>query len=260
MRRYRYNYQTIIRFSIPVRRHFFLLRCMPCVNAFQQISRRDLFLAPKESVIYGADSWRNPIQYGSVLEPHDSFMFVSSGEARMEPYGMPLERDFYKDLFVVQTPNTAVTDDMKQFLEEKRGGMSGLQLAQTLAEELYNYMQYTPGSTSVTTTAAEAFGQRAGVCQDYAQILIALCREAGIPARYANGFITGLGTTHAWVEVCDGGRWFGIDPTNNVTEMDFGYIKITHGRDVSDCIVCKYRYDGLGAAEQLEVRIIVEEI
>ena len=259
MRKYIYNYQTIIHFTAPVTRHFFLLRCMPCVNACQQISSRDLFLYPKENVIFGADSWRNPIQYGNVMKPHDSFVFVSSGKARMEPYRIPLEKDYLRQLFCVESQQTMLTDGMKQFLEEKREGLSGLQLAQKLAQDLYEYMTYSPGTTGMTTTAAEAFAQRRGVCQDYSHILIALCRQAGVPARYANGFITGLGTTHAWVEVCDGTEWIGIDPTNNIVEMEFGYIKITHGRDASDCPVNRGMFTGL-AQQQTEVRIIVEEL
>lgn len=37
MRKYIYNYQTIIHFDGKVANHSFLLRCMPCVNACQQV-------------------------------------------------------------------------------------------------------------------------------------------------------------------------------------------------------------------------------
>lgn len=55
-KRYLYNYQTIIRFSSPVTNHFFSLRCMPCVNACQQVVKRDMFLHPSDYLIYGADA------------------------------------------------------------------------------------------------------------------------------------------------------------------------------------------------------------
>ncbi len=259
MKKYIYNYQTIIHFSTSVARHFFLLRCMPCVNDCQQMSHRDLFLYPRESVIYGADAWHNPIQYGQVLRPHDSFVFVSSGEARLEPYRIALEKESLLGLFQVQSGQTVPSVEMERFLLEHREGKSGWALACRLSEAVYRYMTYAPGTTLMTTTAAEAFGQRQGVCQDYAHILIGLCRAAGIPARYANGFIPGLGTTHAWVEVCDGGVWRALDPTNNLHEIDYGYIKIAHGRDAADCPVNRGVFRGT-AGQQTQVRIIVEEI
>lgn len=58
MKKYFYNYQAITRFSKPVDRHYFLLRCMPCVNACQQTGKRELFIHPGGSVIYGADAWK----------------------------------------------------------------------------------------------------------------------------------------------------------------------------------------------------------
>ena len=259
MRKYIYNYQTIIHFDGKVAHHSFLLRCMPCVNACQQVGGRDLFLYPSVPPISGADAWRNPLQYGTIGPEHDSFVFVSSGEARLQPYRIPLEQPFYRHLFAVESAQTLLSDPMKAFLAEKRGGLEGFALAQALAAEVYATMRYTPGSTTLATTASQAFGQRQGVCQDYAHLLIALCRAAGIPARYANGFMTGLGTTHAWVEVLDGEVWRGLDPTNNVTEMEFGYIKIAHGRDAADCPVNRGIFTGT-ARQQTEVRTIVEEI
>ena len=259
MRKYIYNYQTIIHFDAKVSQQSFLLRCMPCVNACQGVGHRDLFLYPSADLVYGADAWRNPIQYGTIAGLHDSFVFVSSGEARLQPYGMPLEQAYYRDLFVVESARTVLSRPLEEFLRQKRGGLRGFALAQALAAEVYAYMSYTPGTTTLATTAAEAFGQRQGVCQDYAHILLALCRAAGPPARYVNGFITGLGTTHAWVEVLDGDVWRGLDPTNNVTEMEYGYIKIAHGRDAADCPVNRGIFSG-NACQQTEVRIIVEEI
>ena len=55
--------------------------------------------------------------------------------------------------------------------------------------------------TSIATTAAEALAGGRGVCQDTAHVMIALCRAAGLPARYVSGHLLGEGGTHAWVEV-----------------------------------------------------------
>lgn len=82
-KRYLYNYQTIIRFSSPITRHFFSLRCMPCVNACQQVVKRDMFLHPSDYLIYGADAWGNPLQYGSRAEAHDAFILSAVGKPNL---------------------------------------------------------------------------------------------------------------------------------------------------------------------------------
>lgn len=256
MKKYLYSYQTIIRFQIPVRAHFFLLRCMPCINACQRTDGRELFLHPSDYLTYDTDTWGNPIQYGSRMDPHDSFIFVSGGEAYVDPYCLP-EKEA-RAIFRVQSRLTELTDPMRLFLAEDIREGDPLEQAIHLSGRIYAYMRYTPGSTQVQTTAAEAFARREGVCQDYAHILIALCRAQGIPARYVNGFLQGIGATHAWVEVFDKGAWWGIDPTNN-RRIEYGYIKLSHGRDALDCPVIRGIFTG-ATTQQVEVRVIVEEI
>lgn len=256
MKKYLYNYQTIIHFDSPVVRHFFRLRCMPCVNACQQAGKRELFLHPSDYLTYGADAWGNPIQYGSRMEAHDAFVFVSSGEARLAPYRIPATAA--EDVFKVPSALTMLSPSMELFMTDAANGCTPLERALNLSHNVYKYMCYTPGSTQADTTAMQAFSGRQGVCQDYAHILIALCRAQGIAARYVNGFMQGVGLTHAWVEVFDGEAWWGVDPTNNQL-IEYGYIKLAHGRDASDCPVNRGVFTGV-AAQQVEIRVIVEEI
>ena len=77
------------------------------------------------------------------------------------------------------------------------------------------------------TTAAEVLERKEGVCQDFAHLMIALCRQRGIPARYVNGFLVGEGETHAWVEIFDGYNWLGFDPTHNCRISD-GFISLQY--------------------------------
>lgn len=118
-----------------------------------------------------------------------------------------------------------------------------LSLACLIAHAVAQHLNYVPQSTAVDTLAGEAFALGSGVCQDYAHITIALCRMAGLPARYACGFITGEGESHAWVEVCICGVWYGIDPTHHRL-IDFGYIKVAHGRDSADCPMNRGTFNG----------------
>ena len=100
-------------------------------------------------------------------------------------------------------------------------------------------MRYGFGSTDVHTTAASALAGGVGVCQDYAHIMLAICRSAGLSARYVSGHLTGEGGSHAWVEVLDAepasscSGVIGFDPTHDRL-VDDRYLTVAVGRDYAD--------------------------
>lgn len=107
---------------------------------------------------------------------------------------------------------------------------------------IHSEFLYQPGVTDSKTHMEQSFRLRKGVCQDFAHVMLGMCRSLGIPARYASGYIyTGEGedlvgaqASHAWCEVyLPGTGWIGFDPTNSVLADD-RYIKIGVGRDYED--------------------------
>jgi transglutaminase-like putative cysteine protease len=94
--------------------------------------------------------------------------------------------------------------------------------------------------TGVRTTAAQALELGSGVCQDYAHLMLAVCRACGLPSRYVSGHLLGQGGTHAWVEVIlpirdgtgDAIAWT-FDPTH-ASRGGLGHVTIAVGRDYSD--------------------------
>lgn len=118
-------------------------------------------------------------------------------------------------------------------------GLSGLDLAGAICTRVHENMTYAHGVTAVTTTAAEAFALGSGVCQDYAHVMLAICRLLGLPARYVSGHLLGEGGTHAWVEVlvpateAPGAVGVPFDPTHG-RRADLGYITVALGRDYLD--------------------------
>ena len=94
-----------------------------------------------------------------------------------------------------------------------------------------------------------ALGGGVGVCQDYAHILISMCRLSGIPARYVAGMMVGEGASHAWTEVWLDGGWTGVDPTHN-RPVDETYIKLAHGRDFGDGAIDKGCFIGSATQRQ----------
>jgi transglutaminase-like putative cysteine protease len=120
-----------------------------------------------------------------------------------------------------------------------------------LSWAVYDTIEYTQGTTDINTTASDALKLGKGVCQDFAHLLISLCRLKGIPSRYVTGFMEGEGHTHAWVEYYDSGYWKAADPTQRKL-VETGYIKLSHGRDYEDCSIERGVFSGR-AEQNLEV-------
>lgn len=121
-----------------------------------------------------------------------------------------------------------------------------LEAALELMHRVHDDFTYQPGATVVTTAPHEAFAAKAGVCQDFAQVMIAGLRGLGLPARYVSGYLRtilpegqprleGADATHAWVEVWCGPAfgWIGLDPTNAIPAGD-DHIILAVGRDYAD--------------------------
>lgn len=125
------------------------------------------------------------------------------------------------------------------------------QAALELMHRLHTQWAYRPRSTGVDTLLATAFEQRAGVCQDFAHLLIGAWRMWGLPARYVSGYLLtepaagqpvllGADASHAWVQLwCPGtpgvgdDGWLDLDPTNNLVPAT-GHVRVAVGRDFGD--------------------------
>ena len=259
MKKFRYSYQSVSRFSKPVIWHSYLLRVVPVQNAIQRVKEHQLILNPAHETAQGTDCWGNQLQYGTILTPHDGFTFMSNGVVELaDHYCIPDEAE--PTLFTEPTRLTPLSEEMRIFLQGRKLTGSAQKKALIISHRLKKVMNYQPCSTRNDTTASEAFAQHKGVCQDFAHIFIALCRASDIPARYVCGLMAGEGVTHAWTEIYNKRKkcWYGIDPTHD-RQIETGYIKIAHGRDVNDCPVNRGNYRGY-TLEETEVRVIVEEI
>ncbi len=143
-----------------------------------------------------------------------------------------------------------------------------------LTNRIFRDFKFDPKATEVTTRVSEVLKKRAGVCQDFAHLMLACLRSLGLPARYVSGYLetiappgkvrlTGADASHAWVSVFCGesAGWIDTDPTNNLLPGD-RHIVVAWGRDFSD--VSPLRGVTLGAGGQkLDVAvdvIRVEEI
>ena len=120
-----------------------------------------------------------------------------------------------------------------------------------ICEWTHQALQYTPGTTHSRTRASQALALGKGVCQDYAHLMIALCRALHIPARYVSGYNPAEGLMHAWVEVLHEAQWQGWDPTHN-RPTGPSCVFVACGRDFRDAAPLTGDYRGRRGA-RLEV-------
>jgi transglutaminase-like putative cysteine protease len=120
------------------------------------------------------------------------------------------------------------------------------------------------GSTSASHTAADAFAQKRGVCQDHSQIFISAARLLGVPARYVSGHLSrqdgrhDQDAAHAWAEawIPDLG-WVGFDPANGICATD-RYVRVAAGLDYRGAAPVRGASYG-GGGERLAVRLNVRD-
>lgn len=242
MKRYQYRYITDSLLQPAVEWHFFKLRAIPSCNEFQHAEVVQFDVLPQCQLTHSLDGQGNAVQWGSFNYVHAEFHVISEGVVlQTAPYVIhEVPADYYR----VPTRLTSCSPDagrMRELNLVLPSLHSHFEVARSIMHFVHSFITYTPCHTTVTTTAAEILADPRGVCQDYAHLMIALCRNVGIHARYVSGLIAGEGQTHAWVEVSDGNEWRAFDPTHD-QEITWGYIKIAHGRDANDCPINRGRF------------------
>lgn len=257
----------------------FTIKCIPENNLRQIVEDIKIEVYPDTRFSFGRDGLNNVQIYGLNDIPHKTFRFEISGKARSglsdyeeeadenlamifrHPHGLNVAgtkiREYYDSLY----QNGALKDSRQKYIGGKDGSLdkeSNYEQALSIMHCLHRDFRYQANVTTVDTTAEEAFGLGCGVCQDYAHIFIALLHLANIPARYVTGLIVGEGASHAWVEILEGNRWIGLDPTNDVKVRD-EHIKIGIGRDAGDCMINRGIMHGGGLHTQT-IKVNVSEM
>lgn len=268
------DYKMNLDLSDTVTDHYFALRCVPLSRDCQTVVSRSLIIEPSVPLYISRDVFGNTVYHGHCFAGHNVFSFHTN--AIVQVHSEEGTREVCPPFYKYPTALTACTNAMKTFLydtfyktelnyavQQKHISSESIPaVAQTLLAAVHKRIVYTSGATTVRTTAQEAFEGQKGVCQDYAHLFIALCRRAGICARYVCGMSKGEGATHAWAEFfvpdnayipADGssatGKWYGIDPTRN-KYVDDDYVILAVGRDFCDCQVDRGVFCGAVSQKQ----------
>jgi hypothetical protein len=170
---------------------------------------------------------------------YPDYMFLSLQEEK----DLLTSNDFFIEnhLYLGKTSFTSISPEHLAELEPYQGKQHVFKFLDDLNSFIHHEIEYKKNATDVKTTADQIMTLRAGVCQDFTHLFIAIARANKIPVRYVSGYLNQgkqfIGDTlmHAWVEaLVPGAGWIGFDPTNNQI-TDINYIKVAHGLDYNDC-------------------------
>ncbi|MCF3648898.1 transglutaminase family protein [Synoicihabitans lomoniglobus] len=289
--RFHINHRTSYYYYGAATESFMEARLRPAVTPHQKLISHQLDIEPATSLHTYTDYFGNAAQTFSIVQRHEKLTLTSDAvvetkptataaallevnvsEARQIFRGDPLR--YYEYL----TPSAAIvlTAEVNQLANRFfRPGYEIGEATLALNHWINDTFTYAAGSTQIDTSVATSLKQRTGVCQDFAQVMIAILRSAEIPARYVVGYIEtdsqrdaaaprrrpraliGAAESHAWVEVClSNGEWWPLDPTNDCVAGE-RHVRVATGRDYHDCTPTRGVFKGT-TTRRLEVTVAMQ--
>jgi transglutaminase-like putative cysteine protease len=251
----------------------------PIHDEQQEVKQHQLEISENPSIEIFSDYFGNQVGIFTIIRAHDELKIHSEIDVRTLPTQLPTDKvpskEQWENLEMIceqfpymdfLTPEVFSASDeiIAQANRILKGATTPFKVAIALASYVYNTFEYKQGITSVETSIDEVWQLKAGVCQDFAHMLLLMLRMTGIPARYVSGYICpknhelrGEGATHAWVDAyIPFYGWLGLDPTNNCIVSD-RHVRLAVGRNFSDCTPVKGTYKG-SAEHTLEVSVTIQ--
>jgi transglutaminase-like putative cysteine protease len=266
--RLKIRHETQYTYAKPVSSAVQILRLTPRSHDSQFVRRWRIEIDADCRMDRGEDAFGNITHTFTVDGPAGQIRIVADGEIDTgEAAGIlrgTVER-FPLGLWLRETALTRAEPPLRDYARQIASGEGGDKLAtlHALVAAIHRDMTFTVDATDTQTTAAEAFKQRSGVCQDLAHVFIVCARSLGIPARYAGGYFLRTDTEHqeaghAWAEAhINGLGWIGFDPTHGVCTTA-RYARVAIGQDYLDAAPVRGTRFG-GAGESMSVNLLVRQ-
>jgi transglutaminase-like putative cysteine protease len=268
----KYSYDNLVRDSANK------IILFPIVDIYQDVLNHDLNITGHPQIDTYVDYYGNEVGSFTYTEPHNMLVINSQVSVNTHPRPLPTDAvdsvtqwdELYSIKYIVPYIDFLKQEYFEGLSElfpivegERQTNDTPYRAALKFTEYVYKNFEYIKGVTTVETTLDEIWALKAGVCQDFAHILMVMLRLVGIPARYVSGYICpnrdgmrGEGATHAWAEAyLPGYGWLGLDPTNNCVANEM-HVRLAVGRNFSDCSPVKGVYKG-SARHILEVSVSV---
>jgi transglutaminase-like putative cysteine protease len=265
---------TRLSYSEPVTEEVMECRLGPLTDEDQRWERFELRVRPSGRIHSFVDAFGNPSYLVTLAAPHEHIELTTESQVTTllaDPFALPsapprplvpLEHHDYLAFsrFISREPGLVELAEPYRSAAED----DAFAAAHALSELVHREFAYIPDSTSTTTTVADVLAGRAGVCQDFAHVLIGLCRVVGLPARYVSGYVRShydgeerpSAASHAWAEVYTPMHgWRGFDPANNLLASEH-HVKMAVGRDYGDVPPTRGTFRG-AATTSLTVEVAV---
>ena len=279
MPRFKIHHVTRYTYESPVRDSANQVLLFPLQDEHQQVLKQDLKISGDPSLDVFKDYYGNGVGTFMHAAPHTELLIDSKIEVitktRLMPDDeIPAEKQWYElesirftvpYIDYLKQEQFVAIEEVKHIAnaQQYKKEYTVLQAGKYLTEYVFINFSYIKGVTTVESTLDEVWRLKAGVCQDFAHILLVMLRMLGIPSRYVSGYICpnhngmrGEGATHAWVEAyIPYFGWLGFDPTNNCIVNDL-HVRLAVGRNFSDCSPVRGTYKGT-SNHQLEVGVSV---
>jgi len=256
---YSIRHLTKFLYSNPVSESMMETRMHPRSDQNQRCLTFHLSVSPRCRVFSYRDHLANQVHHFDIPGQHGQLVIVAESLVEVQPAtpvpasltpaawddldALVQQGDFWEML--LPSEFTAPTPSLEALAEEfdvtRRD--DPLSVLHQLNEQIFRHFEYVPKSTKVDSPIDLALLTHAGVCQDFAHIMIALVRsKLRIPCRYVSGYLfhgqsdhdrSVTSATHAWVEaLLPELGWVGFDPTNHLVAAD-RHIRTAIGSDYS---------------------------
>ena len=264
----RVEHTTSFTYAAPISEAYTELRVRPLSDGGQHCASFRLVTDPPGVRVRDyLDRLGNHVQHLEVLEDHDRISITAISEVSTAAIftdsgrdSLPLERHD----FLAPTEYAPFADGLLELAATAAGEGTESERAHEVMRSIRSQLVYERGAIDVMTRADAALALGRGVCQDFAHVMLAACRRAGIPSRYVSGYLYDPQEeddveTHAWVDVLDSQRgWVSIDPTHD-REQTEAYVRVAVGRDYADVPPTRGVFKGT-AEETLAVAVRVDAV
>jgi len=252
------------------------VKLYPIHDELQKVNEHHIRVSNQPFIHTIKDYFNNTTGFFTIVAPHSELIIDNIMEVDMlPPRKIELKdsiTDIWKEVLSEETQlqhhdflkaeQAKCQGEVQTAIHEILGKVQHpLNTIQELSAYIYENFTYKKGVTNIETSVDELWSLRAGVCQDFAHLLLYMLRLMGVPGRYISGYICpgssewrGEGATHAWAEAWlpDTG-WVGIDPTNKCLAGE-RHVRLATGRNFSDCTPVKGTYKG-AVEHKLEVTV-----
>ncbi|MGA8255942.1 MAG: transglutaminase family protein [Nocardioides sp.] len=263
--RYRLTHTTTYTYDQPVSDSLGVAHLVPRTLPWQRVTAYAVEITPPPvDQARDVDYYGNEVTYFQVTSPHESLVVAGVGEVDVlvpvhEDEALGRAWETLRPLLEPSLPGAWAATDFalpSSQVDQTEGafayaaeslspGRALSEAATDLMHRMHADFEYDRTATTVTSTVADILERRAGVCQDFAHLMLACLRSHGLAARYVSGYLStfpppgkervvGADASHAWVEVWLGGEsWLALDPTNDQWASE-RYVTVAWGRDYGD--------------------------